>query len=202
MRFLFWHCIRLALLDFAKFIPPKIPQRRYVCFDVSVRPVHARQVQLSDRRRRIRLTQQYIRPGTAYACGRDAWSHQSGWRIEMNAEGITRRHWPSVAGCVYSEDRGRSWHAGALADGMENGNETTVAQLADGGLLFCCRNMNADRCRVLTVRYSATRDRAGTGSRTWIHSARTSTSPCARGERRSAQAELAAYCRRAHGRYH
>ena len=141
-------------------------------------------------------------PVTAYACGRDAWSHQSGWRIEMNAEGITRRHWPSVAGCVYSEDRGRSWHAGALADGMENGNETTVAQLADGGLLFCCRNMNADRCRVLTVRYSATRDRAGTGSRTWIHSARTSTSPCARGERRSAQAELAAYCRRAHGRYH
>ena len=68
---------------------------------------------------------------------------------EVAADGLTRKHWPSVAGCVYSDDHGKTWHAGALAEGMANGNETTVAQLPDGRLLFCYRNMNEARCRML-----------------------------------------------------
>lgn len=41
---------------------------------------------------------------------------------ETDGGGLTRRHWPSVAGCVYSADHGQTWRAGALAGGMVNGN--------------------------------------------------------------------------------
>lgn len=61
----------------------------------------------------------------------------------------TREHWPSVAGCVYSDDHGMTWNAGALADTIYDGNETTVAELADGRLLFNFRHREDDRHRVL-----------------------------------------------------
>lgn len=67
----------------------------------------------------------------------------------LRDDGQTREHWPSVAGCIYSDDHGGTWHAGALAEGIANANETTVAQLPDGRLLFNYRNMNEDRFRVL-----------------------------------------------------
>lgn len=78
------------------------------------------------------------------------WWPPFGWQTgKWPPDGLTRKHWPSVAGCVYSDDHGKTWHAGALAEGMANGNETTVAQLPDGRLLFCYRNMNEARCRML-----------------------------------------------------
>lgn len=70
---------------------------------------------------------------------------------ELAADGVTRKHWPSVAGCIYSDDHGLTWHAGALAPSMVNGNETTVAQLPDGRLLFNYRNMNTPSNRVLGI---------------------------------------------------
>ncbi len=67
----------------------------------------------------------------------------------VGEDGATRKHWPSVAGCIYSDDHGQTWHAGALAQDMVNGNETTVAQLPDGRLLFNYRNMNTPPDRML-----------------------------------------------------
>lgn len=67
----------------------------------------------------------------------------------IGADGKTRRHWPSVAGCIYSDDHGQTWHAGALADGILDGNETTVAQLPDGRLLFNYRTRDEHHLRTL-----------------------------------------------------
>lgn len=70
---------------------------------------------------------------------------------ELYEDGMRRRHWPSVAGCVYSDDHGLTWQAGGVADFMKDANETSVAELEDGGLLFNYRNRNVDRHRVLAV---------------------------------------------------
>lgn len=64
-------------------------------------------------------------------------------------DGMRRRHWPSVAGCVYSDDHGATWHAGGVADFMKDANETSVAELEDGRLLFNYRNRNEDKHRIL-----------------------------------------------------
>lgn len=61
----------------------------------------------------------------------------------------TREHWPSVAGCAYSDDHGVTWNAGALADTIYDGNETTVAELEDGKLLFNFRHREDDKHRIL-----------------------------------------------------
>lgn len=68
---------------------------------------------------------------------------------EVSADGMTRRHMPSVCGCIYSDDHGITWHAGLLADGLKDGNETSVAQLPDGRLLFNFRNRHEDYHRRL-----------------------------------------------------
>jgi len=70
---------------------------------------------------------------------------------EMYEDGLRRKHMPSVAGCIYSDDHGVTWHAGALAEELENGNETTVAELEDGRLLFNYRNTSSDMHRRLGV---------------------------------------------------
>ena len=64
-------------------------------------------------------------------------------------DGVRRKHAPSTAGSIYSDDHGISWHANALVPGVVNANETCVAQLSDGRLLFTFRNMNPDKRRVL-----------------------------------------------------
>ena len=61
----------------------------------------------------------------------------------------TTKHWPSVAGSIYSDDHGLTWHPGALSPCITSGNETSIAQLNDGRLLYNFRNMNEDRRRVL-----------------------------------------------------
>lgn len=75
------------------------------------------------------------------------------WLANGAQEGLVRKHWPSAAGCIVSDDHGQTWHAGALAQDacIVNGNETTVAQLPDGRLLFNFRNMNPSRRRVLAL---------------------------------------------------
>lgn len=64
------------------------------------------------------------------------------------------KHWPSVAGAVYSDDGGDTWHAGALfTDGGDimDCNETTCAQLPDGSVLFNIRHRGEIRRRALAV---------------------------------------------------
>ena len=63
--------------------------------------------------------------------------------------GLSRAHWPSTAGWIYSQDHGRTWHPGQLAAGVLNANETSAVQLAGGALLLNFRNMNENRRRVL-----------------------------------------------------
>jgi len=60
-------------------------------------------------------------------------------------------HHPSAAGAVYSDDHGRTWHAGALETGMTDANETCIAQLADGRVLFNFRNCEVDYRRRLGI---------------------------------------------------
>ena len=60
-------------------------------------------------------------------------------------------HFPSVAGILYSDDRGVSWHAGALVPGLPDGNETTVAELPDGRLLLNIRHRGEVRRRARAI---------------------------------------------------
>jgi len=69
------------------------------------------------------------------------------WLANGKETGGIRKHFPSVAGCIYSDDRGRTWHVGPLADELQDGNETTVAQTCDGSVLFNFRTRNACRKR-------------------------------------------------------
>ena len=64
------------------------------------------------------------------------------------------KHYPSVAGAVYSDDGGDTWHAGAMFtdfDEVIDCNETTCAQMGDGSLLFNIRHRGPQRCRVLGI---------------------------------------------------
>lgn len=50
-----------------------------------------------------------------------------------------RNHGSPVSACIYSDDRGENWKCGALVlgtDKIKNLNETCVAELSDGKLLF------------------------------------------------------------------
>ena len=68
---------------------------------------------------------------------------------KLHDDGMTRAHAPSVAGAIYSDDHGETWQAGALAQGLANGNETTVAETEDGKLLFNYRNTDSCGRRAL-----------------------------------------------------
>lgn len=81
----------------------------------------------------------------------------------LGADGLTRAHWPSVAGCLYSDDHGYTWQPGALVEGVENGNETTIVSLPDDRVLFNVRNMNPSMRRVLAI----SGDEGETLSRPW-----------------------------------
>lgn len=60
-------------------------------------------------------------------------------------------HFPSVAGCILSDDGGAHWRAGALFSGIADANETTCAELPDGRLLFNIRHSDKPRRRALAV---------------------------------------------------
>lgn len=72
---------------------------------------------------------------------------------------MRREHHPSIAGCVYSDDHGISWHAGALVGGEFCTNETSVTELEDGRLLFNCRNNEKRRMLVVSSDGGQTVDR-------------------------------------------
>lgn len=71
-----------------------------------------------------------------------------------DVENYRIRHYPSVAGAVYSDDGGATWHAGAMFRGFDeiiDCNETTCVEMKDGSLLFNIRHRGAQRCRVLGI---------------------------------------------------
>lgn len=64
---------------------------------------------------------------------------------------MTRDHWPSVAGCIYSDDHGITWHAGAMTEGIQDANETGIAEFSDGRVLLNIRNRNEYRHQMLGI---------------------------------------------------
>lgn len=60
-------------------------------------------------------------------------------------------HQPSWAGAIYSDDHGRTWHAGALAETIADANETTIAELPDGRILYNFRNREPEYYRWLGI---------------------------------------------------
>lgn len=67
----------------------------------------------------------------------------------LDETGRRKAHNPSVSGTIYSDDRGKTWHAGVLTKGIANANETSIAELSDGRILFNIRNAEPEKCRVL-----------------------------------------------------
>lgn len=53
--------------------------------------------------------------------------------------------------CIYSDDKGETWHSGGTAEG--EGNESTVAELKNGGIMLNMRNYNrqAGKCRIVAI---------------------------------------------------
>lgn len=72
-------------------------------------------------------------------------------RTDKEPGGRVKDHFPSAAGCIYSDDHGESWNAGFLTQGIENASETALAELEDGRILFNFRNERYERCRVLGI---------------------------------------------------
>lgn len=71
------------------------------------------------------------------------------------AYGKTGDHSPSMAGTIYSDDHGQTWHAGdiALPNTPEyiNPNETSAVQLADGRVLLNNRNVSKPNRKLVTT---------------------------------------------------
>lgn len=64
------------------------------------------------------------------------------------------RHYPSIAGAVFSDDGGNTWHAGAAFrnfDEVIDCNETTCVEMNDGNILFNIRHRGPQKCRVLGI---------------------------------------------------
>lgn len=72
-------------------------------------------------------------------------------RWDQEATGRIKRHAPSKAGCIYSEDHGKSWKAGFLTENINCANETTVAEISSGKLLFNFRHREEATCRILGI---------------------------------------------------
>jgi len=71
------------------------------------------------------------------------------------AYGKVGDHKPSAAATIYSDDHGRTWHAGEIAvpDEGEFGdpNETMLTTLADGRVLLVSRSVSAANRKLLTI---------------------------------------------------
>ncbi len=63
-------------------------------------------------------------------------------------------HRPSVLSLLYSDDHGKSWHAGEIVsrdgEGIINPNETTAVQLADGRVMFNIRSESKEHRRAIS----------------------------------------------------
>ncbi len=64
-------------------------------------------------------------------------------------------HRPSVTATIYSDDRGRTWHAGDIAvpctDEWTNPNETVAIELADGRVMLNVRSESKAHRRIVTI---------------------------------------------------
>ena len=64
-------------------------------------------------------------------------------------------HRPSVTSTIYSDDGGKTWHAGEIAvpntDDWINPNETVAVELADGRVMLNVRNESRTHRRLVTV---------------------------------------------------
>lgn len=64
-------------------------------------------------------------------------------------------HGPSMAATIYSDDAGKTWHAGEIAipneGGYENPNETTLALLEDGRVMLNTRSTSKQNRRLVTT---------------------------------------------------
>lgn len=81
----------------------------------------------------------------------------------LDETGRKKAHQPSTAGAIYSDDRGKTWHAGPLVDGIVSANETAAVERSDGTVLFNFRNKEPDGCRAFGI----SRDGAGEFERIW-----------------------------------
>lgn len=70
---------------------------------------------------------------------------------KVHEDGMRRNHWPSTAGCIYSDDHGITWQTGFLIENEEDANETSVEETKNGELLFNFRNRNLQYRRVLGI---------------------------------------------------
>ncbi len=75
--------------------------------------------------------------------------------VSASSEDYHIRHYPSIAGAVFSDDGGETWNSGAMFTdfaGIYDCNETTCVQLSDGSMLFNIRHRTPEpRCRVLGI---------------------------------------------------
>jgi len=64
-------------------------------------------------------------------------------------------HRPSVTATIYSDDQGKTWHAGEIAvagtEEIINPNETVVVELADGSVMLNSRSESKKHRRLVTV---------------------------------------------------
>jgi len=71
------------------------------------------------------------------------------------ADGGPGKHGPSVAGTIYSDDNGKSWKAGGIAVPNEgefrSPNESCVAELSDGSVMFNARSPSDANRRIVTT---------------------------------------------------
>lgn len=64
----------------------------------------------------------------------------------------TNGHHPSVLSSIYSDDDGKTWHAGDVLFGdkeVPDPNETTAVELADGSVMFNTRTESPRHCRMV-----------------------------------------------------
>ena len=81
--------------------------------------------------------------GIKLSCGRLI---QPCW-IAFNPDDPEHGHTPSWAGCIYSDDRGATWHAGGLIleECITDGSETVSAELSNGDVMLNIRNTSGFR---------------------------------------------------------
>lgn len=71
------------------------------------------------------------------------------------AYGKKGAHAPSMSGTIYSDDHGKTWHAGAVAfpntEPWKNPNETAVVELSDGSVMLNARTTSLSNRRLITI---------------------------------------------------
>jgi len=85
------------------------------------------------------------------------------------AYGKTGDHAPSAAATIYSDDHGKSWHAGEIAVPNEreysNPNETMITELSDGRVMLVTRSVSKPNRKLITT----SRDGASDWSQPLFH---------------------------------